>query len=64
MPAVFYDLRVFFLCKLYWKKQREACTGVTVWCDPLVGKFDAIKEEEIACFGQFGTDLLALGKNK
>ena len=64
MPAVFYDSKVFFLSKLYCKKQREAYTGATVWYDPVIGKFDIITDEEIACFGHFGSDLLALGTNK
>ena len=64
MPAVFYDTRIFFLCKLYCKRQKDACTGAIIWYDPKVGKFDAITDKEIACFGHFGTDLLALGKNK
>ena len=64
MPAVFYDSRIFVLCILYCKRQKDACTGATIWYDHKVGKFDAITDEEIACFGHFGTDLLALGKNK
>ena len=38
--------------------------GATVWYDPLVGRFDVIKDQEIVCFCRFGTTLLALAKNK
>ena len=64
LPAVYYDSKVMFLCEMICKKQKEPCVGATVWYDPTVGTFDAITNAEIACFGHFGTRLLALGKNK
>ena len=63
-PVVYYDSKVLFLCEMNCKKQKEPCVGATVWYDPMVGTFDAIINAEIACFGHFGTTLLALGKNK
>ena len=63
-PAVYYDSKIFFLCEVYFKKPKQVYMGATVWYDPLVGKFDAIRDHEIVCFGHFGTTLLALAKNK
>ena len=62
--AVYYDSKIFFLCEIYLKEQREFCAGTTVWYNPFVGKFDAIRNQEIVCFGHFGTNLLALARNK
>ena len=59
IPAVYYDSKVFLLCEINSKKQKE---GATVWYHPMVGTFDAITNVEIACFGHFGTRLLALGQ--
>ena len=64
LPTVYYDSKVMFLCEMNCKKQKEPCVGATVWYDPTVGTFDAITNAQIACFGHFGTRLLALGKNK
>ena len=49
---------------MYFKKPKQTYVGATAWYDPLVGRFDAIRDQEIACFGRFGTALLALSKNK
>ena len=64
MPAVYFDSKIFFLCEMYFKKPKQIYVGATAWYDPLVGRFDAIKDQEITCFGHFGTALLALAKNK
>ena len=63
-PAVYYDSKIFFLCEIYFKKPKQVYMGATVWYDPLEGKFDAIKDQEMVCFGHFGTTLLGLAKNK
>ena len=64
MPAVYYDSKIFFLGDVVYKKQKQPCVGAVVWYDPLVGKFDVIRDQEIVCFGHFGTSLLALSKNR
>ena len=63
ISAVYYDSKVFFLCEMHVKKQ-QPCAGTTIWYDPIVGKFDAIKDQEMVCFGHFGTNLLALASDK
>ena len=64
MPAVYYDSKIFFLGDVVYKKQKQPCVGAVVWYDPLVGTFDVIRDQEIVCFGHFGTSLLALSKNR
>ena len=61
MPAVYYDSKIFFLSEIIYKKQKQCAV---IWYDPLLGKFDVIRDQEITTFGQFGTSLLALAKSK
>ena len=64
IPAVYYDSKIFFLGDVVYKKQKQPCVSATVWYDPVVGKFDVIRDLEIVCFSYFGTSLLALAKNR
>ena len=62
--AVYYDSKIFFLADVVCKRQKQPCVGAIVWYDPLVGKFDVIRDQEIVCFGHFGTSLLAMAMNR
>ena len=61
IPAVYYDSKIFFLSEISYKKQKQS--GI-IWYDPLLGKFNVIRDQEIITFGHFGTTLLALAKDK
>lgn len=67
IPAMYYNSKIYFLCKMYRDILRRSCVDTTIWYDPLVGIFHTIRNQEVVCFactGYNGTTLLALGKKK
>jgi len=61
---IYHDSKIYFLCDLYLKNEKQLRVGTMACCDPKNGNFTILNGSDILCIGCFGNSIIGLKKQK